>query len=147
MSKKYIIAMDLGTTGNRIFCFDDRGQPIASEYKEFTQHFPKPGWVEHDPEEIWNSIKELIPLAIKKGNLLSDDATAVGITNQRETFLIWDKYGNPLYKAISWQCKRSIEICERLKKELDTRTIDEIALQTGLIIDPYFSALLSSLQR
>lgn len=137
MGKKYIIAIDLGTTGNRVFCFDESGKPISSVYKEFTQYFPKPGWVEHDPEEIWRSIQELIPAAIKQGDLSSKDAISIGITNQRETAVLWNrKTGKPVYNAIVWQCRRTTDICNALKeKGLE----DLFRKKTGLVIDAYFS--------
>jgi glycerol kinase len=137
MSKKFIIALDLGTTGNRVFCFDESGKPLSSVYREFTQHFPKPGWVEHDPVEIWNSIRDLIPSAIEKGNLSPDDAISIGITNQRETTVLWDKKtGKPVYNAIVWQCRRTTDICNQLKE----RGLEELFREkTGLVIDAYFS--------
>ena len=137
MGKKYIIAIDQGTTGNRVYCFDENGLPISSGYKEFTQHFPKPGWVEHDALEIWNSVSNLIAEAIKKGNLKPEDAISIGITNQRETTVLWNRdTGKPVYNAIVWQCRRTSDICNDLKnaghEELFRNT-------TGLVIDAYFS--------
>jgi len=139
MSKQsYILSMDLGTTGNRVFCFDEKGVPISSAYREFRQIFPKPGWVEHDPEEIWNSVLSLIDEAIEKGNLVKDDIISIGITNQRETTVIWDsKTGKPVYNAIVWQCRRTAHICEDIKSAGMEDRIREI---TGLVVDPYFSA-------
>ncbi|PKL37802.1 MAG: glycerol kinase [Spirochaetae bacterium HGW-Spirochaetae-1] len=137
MDKKFIISIDLGTTGNRVFCFDETGHPISSEYKEFTQHFPKPGWVEHDAEEIWKSVLELIPTAIEKGGLDSRNALAIGITNQRETVVLWDKTtGKPIYNAIVWQCRRTADICNQLKNSGYEKNFRE---KTGLVIDAYFS--------
>ncbi len=138
MGRKYLIAIDLGTTGNRVFCFDETGHAISSAYKEFTQYFPKPGWVEHDPVEIWNSICELIPLALKDGNLSPSDAISIGITNQRETTVLWNRdNGKPVYNAIVWQCRRTTEICEHLvEKRYDTF----FRQKTGLVVDAYFSA-------
>jgi glycerol kinase len=137
MSKKFIISIDLGTTGNRVFCFDESGKPIASVYKELTQHFPKPGWVEHDPMEIWDSIRDLIPSAIEKGSLSPDDAISIGITNQRETTVLWNREtGKPIYNAIVWQCRRTTDICNQLReKGLE----DLFRGKTGLVIDAYFS--------
>jgi glycerol kinase len=137
MKKRYIIAIDLGTTGNRVFCFDETGIPISSAYMEFTQYFPKPGWVEHDAEEIWESISALIPKAISEGGLSPSDAIAIGITNQRETSLLWDKdTGKPIYHAIVWQCRRTAGICNELKQAGH----EEIFRNTsGLVIDAYFS--------
>ncbi len=137
MGKKYIISIDLGTTGNRVYCFDETGHPISSAYKEFTQHFPRPGYVEHDALEIWNCIKELIPAAIKEGGLSPEDALTIGITNQRETAVLWNKTtGKPVYNAIVWQCRRTTDICNQLKE----RGYESIFRQrTGLVIDAYFS--------
>ncbi len=137
MGKRYIIAIDLGTTGNRVYCFDEKGVPISSAYREFTQHFPKPGWVEHDAMEIWDSVSALIPKAIADGGLLSEDAIAIGITNQRETALLWNREtGTPIHNAIVWQCRRTTDICNELKsaghEEIFRNT-------TGLVIDAYFS--------
>lgn len=137
MGKKFILSFDLGTTGNRVFCFDEQGKPLSSAYSEFTQHFPQPGWVEHDPEEIWESLASLIPEAIKKGNLAPSDALAIGITNQRETALIWHaETGKPVYNAIVWQCRRTTPICNDLIKKGHQTTFRE---KTGLLIDAYFS--------
>ncbi|MBN1534113.1 MAG: glycerol kinase GlpK [Spirochaetes bacterium] len=137
MGKKFIIAIDLGTTGNRVYCFSDQGHAISSAYKEFTQHFPKPGWVEHDPLEIWESVSGLIPQAIAKGSLSPRDAIGIGITNQRETSLLWDKKtGKPIHNAIVWQCRRTTDICNELKEAGHEKVFRE---KTGLVIDAYFS--------
>lgn len=117
MDRKFLISIDLGTTGNRVFCFNEAGQPISNVYSEFTQHFPKAGWVEHDAEEIWESVAKLIPEAIDKGGLHPENALGIGITNQRETTVLWDKTtGKPVYHAIVWQCRRTTDICNDLKK-------------------------------
>ncbi|HQO41126.1 MAG TPA: glycerol kinase GlpK, partial [Spirochaetota bacterium] len=135
--KKYIISIDLGTTGNRVFCFDKKGRVISSVYREFTQYFPKPGWVEHDGIEIWNSIRELIPDAIKKGDLDPASAVSIGITNQRETSILWDaETGKPIHRAIVWQCRRTTDICNQLKEWGHEAKFRE---QTGLVLDAYFS--------
>ena len=137
MKKRYIIAIDLGTTGNRVFCFDETGMPLSSAYKEFTQYFPKPGWVEHDADEIWESVSALIPKAITEGGLSPSDAIAIGITNQRETSLLWDRdTGKPIYHAIVWQCRRTTDICNELKKAGHEEIFRNT---TGLVIDAYFS--------
>ncbi|HOS39531.1 MAG TPA: glycerol kinase GlpK [Spirochaetota bacterium] len=137
MGKKFIVSIDLGTTGNRVFCFDETGQPISSAYREFTQHFPRPGWVEHDAIEIWNYIKQLIPEAIQKGGLDGADAISIGITNQRETTVIWNKdTGMPIHNAIVWQCRRTTDICNTLKEQGHE---DIFRRKTGLVIDAYFS--------
>ncbi len=137
MGTRFIIAIDLGTTGNRVFCFSEQGLPISSAYREFTQHFPKPGWVEHDAEEIWDSVSALIPQAISRGSLDPSDAIAIGITNQRETSLLWDRTnGRPIHRAIVWQCRRTADICNELKKAGHEEIF---RATTGLVIDAYFS--------
>jgi len=137
MGTRFIIAIDLGTTGNRVYCFSEQGLPISSAYKEFTQHFPKPGWVEHDAEEIWDSVSALIPQAISRGSLDPSDAIAIGITNQRETSLLWDKTsGKPIHRAIVWQCRRTADICNELKQAGHETVFRNT---TGLVIDAYFS--------
>ncbi len=137
MSGKFIISLDLGTTGNRVFCFSEEGKPLSSAYSEFTQHFPKPGWVEHDAREILESIYALIPEALRKGNLRGENAAAIGITNQRETALLWDRdTGKPVYHAIVWQCRRTAGICNSLKEAGHEKTFRE---KTGLVVDAYFS--------
>ncbi len=133
----YILSIDQGTTGSRAVIYDKNGEKIASAYQEFTQYFPKPGWVEHDPEEIWESVNSSIQKALKavpKGSV-----SAIGITNQRETTVIWDKYtGKPIYNAICWQCRRTADRCDQLKKK--TGEIGFFKNRTGLTIDAYFSA-------
>lgn len=137
MERNFIIAIDLGTTGNRVFCFDESGRPISGEYREFTQLFPRAGWVEHDAEEIWRSVSELIPLAIRKGGLLPERALAIGITNQRETTVLWDRRsGRPVHNAIVWQCRRTMDICNSLKDAGHEKAFRD---KTGLVIDAYFS--------
>ncbi len=137
MDKKFLISIDLGTTGNRVYCFSEAGQPISNAYSEFTQHFPKAGWVEHDADEIWDSVAKLIPEAIEKGGLDSKNALGIGITNQRETTVLWDKTtGKPVYNAIVWQCRRTTDICNDLKERGLEKNFRE---KTGLVIDAYFS--------
>jgi glycerol kinase len=137
MGKRFILALDLGTTGNRVFCFDEKGLPVSSAYKEFTQYFPKSGWVEHDAGEIWDSVCTLIPQAISEGGLSPSDAIGIGITNQRETSLLWDKdTGKPIHRAIVWQCRRTADICNDLTKAGHGDLFRNI---TGLVIDAYFS--------
>ncbi len=137
LNQKYIIAIDHGTTGSRVFCYNEKGEVISSSYREFTQHFPKPGWVEHDPEEIWAGIKFLIQDAINKGDLSPNNAIAIGITNQRETVVLWDvKTQKPVYNAIVWQCRRTTHICDELKNKGYENLIKN---KTGLVIDAYFS--------
>jgi len=115
---KYILALDQGTTSCRSILFDKSGAAIASAQKEFTQIFPKPGWVEHNPEEIWETQIETIHEAISKAGILISDITAIGITNQRETAVIWDKFtGEPVYNAIVWQDRRTASFCDELKEQ------------------------------
>ncbi|MCB1142203.1 MAG: glycerol kinase GlpK [Leptospiraceae bacterium] len=135
--KEFIIGIDAGTTGIRAYCFDKKGKVISMAYEEFRQIFPKPGWVEHDPMEIWEKTEKLIGQAIRKGKLKAKEAVAIGITNQRETTVVFDKKsGKPVYNAIVWQCRRTSGFCNELKsKNLD----QEFQSKTGLVIDAYFS--------
>ncbi len=134
---KYILAIDQGTTGSRAVVYDKTGRKIAGAYQEFKQYFPKPGWVEHNPEEIWLSVNNSIQKALKE--LPQDSIAAIGITNQRETTIIWDKEsGKPVYNAICWQCRRTASRCEELKKHKIKRKL--FSKKTGLPIDAYFSA-------
>ena len=135
---KYIMALDSGTTSNRCILFDHSGQIRAMAQKEFTQIFPKPGWVEHNPMEIWSSQASVIAEAITSIDINGLNLAAIGITNQRETTIVWDaETGEPVYNAIVWQDRRTSEFCDCLKR--DGRT-DLIRSKTGLIIDAYFSA-------
>jgi glycerol kinase len=135
---KFILALDQGTTSSRAILFDRNGLPIASAQKEFTQYYPKPGWVEHDPEEIWSTQAGVAFEAITKAGLESSDIAAIGITNQRETTVLWNrKTGKPVYNAIVWQDRRTADYCDKLKSEGNS---SEILKKTGLIIDAYFSA-------
>ncbi len=135
--RKFIIAIDLGTTGNKVFCFDEQGKTISSSYTEFTQIFPRPGWVEHDANEIWDTVIRLIPEAIKKGELNPANAVSIGIANQRETSLLWDAdSGKPIHNAIVWQCRRTTDICNQLNERGYDKLFRE---KTGLLIDAYFS--------
>jgi len=137
MKKPFIIAIDQGTTGSRVFCYDTNGRVIISSYREFTQHFPRPSWVEHNTDEIWEGVQKLIEEAIAKSGLNPSDALGIGITNQRETTVIWDrKTGQQVHNAIVWQCRRTADICEELKKQGHTELVRS---RTGLVIDAYFS--------
>ncbi|HNE24650.1 MAG TPA: FGGY family carbohydrate kinase, partial [Leptospiraceae bacterium] len=137
MSKPFLIAIDQGTTGSRVFCFDTAGKVLSTAYREFTQHFPKPGWVEHDAMEIWTGVCSLLAEALSKGGLDAKNAAGIGITNQRETCVVWDrKTGEPIHRAIVWQCRRTADFCEELKKR---GLADEVRRKTGLVIDAYFS--------
>ena len=136
--EKYILALDPGTSSSRAIVFDKAGNTKAVAQKEFTQIFPKPGWVEHNPMEIWSSQASVIAEAITSIDINGLDIAAIGITNQRETTIVWDaETGEPVYNAIVWQDRRTSEYCDSLKKEGLT---DKIRSKTGLIIDAYFSA-------
>jgi glycerol kinase len=136
--KDFILSFDQGTTSSRAIVFNRKGLPVVSAQKEFTQIFPKPGWVEHNPEEIWSSQIGVAAEAMAKAGLKSTDIAGIGITNQRETTVVWNrKTGKPVYNAIVWQDRRTAEFCDKLKKEGQSHTILK---KTGLIIDAYFSA-------
>ena len=136
--KEYILALDQGTSSSRAILFDKAGQPKAVSQKEFTQIFPKPGWVEHNPKEIWSSQASVIAETISAEGINGSNIAAIGITNQRETTIVWDaESGEPIYNAIVWQDRRTSAYCDTLKK--DGRA-DLIRSKTGLIIDAYFSA-------
>ena len=135
--KKYILALDQGTSSSRAIIFDHDGNPLAVSQKEFTQHFPRPGWVEHDPEEIWSSQSSVMLDVLKKSGVKTSEIAAAGITNQRETTIVWDaETGKPVYNAIVWQDRRTSEYCDSLKALGLTEKIRE---KTGLLIDAYFS--------
>jgi len=134
---KYILSLDQGTTSSRAIIFDKKGQIISMAQKEFTQHFPKPGWVEHDPTEIWSTQAGVAAEAIANKSLNANHISAIGITNQRETIVVWDKTtGKPAYNAIVWQDKRTSDFCDQLKNEGKTELFKK---KTGLVIDSYFS--------
>ena len=135
---KYILALDQGTTSSRAILFDRSGAAIASAQKEFTQHFPKAGWVEHDPEDIWKSQLSVAKSALRKAKLKPGDVGAIGITNQRETTVVWDRStGKAIGNAIVWQDRRTAAVCDQLRKKKADRNIQK---KTGLILDAYFSA-------
>ncbi|HLF18951.1 MAG TPA: glycerol kinase GlpK [Candidatus Omnitrophota bacterium] len=135
MVKKYILALDQGTTGSRAFIFDGMGRIVTSHYREFKQYYPKPGWVEHDADEIWASCCEVIKGAISKAGIDKKQIAAVGITNQRETTVLWDRAtSRPLARAIVWQCRRTADICRGIARYAPT-----FKRKTGLVLDPYFS--------
>lgn len=134
---KYIMALDAGTTSNRCILFDKTGKMCSVAQREFTQYFPKPGWVEHDADEIWASQLGVAVEAMNKIGATADDIAGIGITNQRETVIVWNKNtGEPIYHAIVWQCRRTSEYCDELKAKGLTETFRE---KTGLVIDAYFS--------
>lgn len=134
---KYIMALDSGTTSNRCILFDERGEVCSVAQKEFTQIFPQPGWVEHDADEIFATQMEVARLALMNIGATAGDIAAIGITNQRETTIVWNKHtGRPVYNAIVWQCRRTAPYCDQLTVE---GLVDTIRSKTGLVIDPYFS--------
>ncbi len=135
--KKYIVALDQGTTSSRTLVLDHDANIVSVAQREFTQIYPRPGWVEHDAREIWATQSSTLTEALAKSGISSDEIAAIGITNQRETTVVWEKAtGKPVYNAIVWQCRRTTDICARLKKE---GLEDYIKENTGLVIDPYFS--------
>lgn len=134
---KYVMALDAGTTSNRCILFNEKGEICSMAQKEFTQYFPKPGWVEHDPGEIWSTQLAVARQAMNEIHASAADIAAIGITNQRETAIVWDKNtGKPVYNAIVWQCRRTSEYCDSLKEKGLTETFQK---KTGLVIDAYFS--------
>ena len=135
---KYVMALDAGTTSNRCILFDERGEICSVAQKEFTQIYPEPGWVEHDPEELWSTMLGVAVEAMQKAGACAEDIAGIGITNQRETAIVWDREtGVPVYNAIVWQCRRTSEYCDGLKERGLT---EKIRQKTGLVIDAYFSA-------
>ncbi|WP_281213648.1 glycerol kinase GlpK [Shewanella insulae] len=138
MQQKYVIALDQGTTSSRTIIFDHDANVVAISQREFSQIYPKAGWVEHDPMEIWASQSSTLIEALARAGIHSDEVAGIGITNQRETTILWDKTtGKPIYNAIVWQCRRSQPLCESLR---EAGYEDYIRQNTGLVLDPYFSA-------
>ena len=137
MSAEYILAIDQGTTGSRAFIFDSKGRVAAQSYKEFKQYYPKPGWVEHDADEIWASCVKVIKAAVAKAKINSSAIAAIGITNQRETTVLWDRRtSKPVHRAIVWQCRRTTAMCQSAGLRKHKQSIQN---KTGLVLDPYFS--------
>ena len=135
---KYILALDLGTTGNRAILFDRQGKIVGQAYKELTQHYPQPGWLEHDAIEIWQDTWSCIKQVIAETQTQPTDIAAIGLTVQRETCLLWDKTtGEPLHKAIVWQDRRTASMCNQLHSQGQAAKIEQT---TGLVLDAYFSA-------
>ncbi len=134
----YILAIDQGTTSSRAILFDARMRARETGQEEFPQHFPNSGWVEHDPTDLWRTVVTTVRAAMKKAGASAADIRAIGITNQRETTLVWDrKTGDPIYNAIVWQDRRTAEDCAALRAD----GFEEIVTaRTGLLLDPYFSA-------
>ncbi|MBF0359860.1 MAG: glycerol kinase GlpK [Oligoflexia bacterium] len=136
-NKKYILSIDQGTTSSRALLFNKHGDLVCIAQKEFTQHFPKPGWVEHDALEIFSSVEYVIAELLKKANISANEIAAIGITNQRETTVVWDKHsGNPICNAIVWQSRQTSDICDDLKQKGLNKIFRD---KTGLLIDAYFS--------
>lgn len=134
----FIMAIDQGTTGTTVSILDHGGSLVASVGQDYPQIFPKPGWVEHNPEEIWHSVVVTIQGALEKARIKGDQIAAIGITNQRETVILWDKHsGKPVHNAIVWQDRRTADVCEKLRKTKKDKMIQK---KTGLVVDPYFSA-------
>ena len=137
MTKKYVLALDQGTTSSRAILFDQTGKSVGVAQKEFTQIYPKAGWVEHDPMEIWGTQSGVAREALEKTGIRPEEIAAIGITNQRETTIVWEKAtGKPVYNAIVWQCRRTAGICDELKARGLEKHIRE---NTGLVVDAYFS--------
>lgn len=135
---KYVMALDAGTTSNRAIIFNKKGEILSVAQKEFTQHFPKPGWVEHDPTEIWSTQYGVCSEAIAKLGIDANEIEAIGITNQRETTIVWEKEtGKPVYNAIVWQCRRTADMADKLVEDGYREMIQD---KTGLVVDAYFSA-------
>src|ERR1700743_2628613 len=137
MPASYILALDQGTTSSRAILFDQAGRIRQIAQKEFRQYYPQPGWVEHDPEEIWSSQYGVLAEVLAKANCTTRDVAAIGITNQRETVIVWDRVsGKPVYPAIVWQDRRTAGFCDEVKARGLSQTIRE---RTGVVVDPYFS--------
>ncbi|MFD0769722.1 glycerol kinase GlpK [Bacillus sp. CGMCC 1.60114] len=135
--EKFILSLDQGTTSSRAILFNKEGKIVHVAQKEFTQHFPKPGWVEHNPQEIWGSILAVIASCLSEANVKPEQIASIGITNQRETTVVWEKEtGKPVYNAIVWQSRQTAEICDELKEKGYNDMVRE---KTGLLIDAYFS--------
>ena len=137
MKEGYILALDQGTTGTKVIVFDHAGRVRSRAYAEFTQHFPQAGWVEHDADEILRSCQELMAQALREAGAQPCEIRAIGITNQRETVVLWDKRtGRPVCRAVVWQDRRTAALCDELK----ARGMAELfRAKTGLVVDPYFS--------
>ncbi|MGZ3744120.1 MAG: FGGY family carbohydrate kinase, partial [Pseudobdellovibrionaceae bacterium] len=133
----YIISIDQGTTSTRTAIVNQAGGLVNQNNEDFRQIFPQPGWVEHDPEEIWNTTLNTLKKTLEQTRIPSEQIAAIGITNQRETVVVWDrKTGKPIYNAIVWQCRRTQDMCEKLKRNNKEKIVQK---KTGLVMDPYFS--------
>jgi len=135
--RRFVLALDQGTTGSRAMVVDAAGAVRGSGYVELTQHYPRPGWVEHDAEEIWTTTVRAIGEALAAARITGTEIAAIGITNQRETTVLWERAsGHPVHRAIVWQCRRTAPLCERLKADGAEPAFKR---KTGLMLDPYFS--------
>src|SRR3990167_914194 len=136
-ARRYVLALDQGTSGSTVLVVDLEGQIRGRGYAELPQHYPQPGWVEHDPEQIWRTTVEAIGQALGAARISPAEVAAVGITNQRETTILWERSsGRPIHNAIVWQCRRTAELCDRLKAD---GVEAEVRRKTGLVVDAYFS--------
>src|SRR4051794_35630384 len=136
MASSYVLAIDQGTTSTRAVVYDGHGNTAGSAAQELTQHYPRPGWVEHDPEEIWRAVAAVVPQALQAARVAAGDLAAVGLTNQRETVVVWERAsGRPVARAIVWQDRRTADFCRQHRADEDW-----IYQRTGLVLDPYFSA-------
>src|SRR2546425_11903031 len=136
-ARRYVLALDQGTPGSTALVVDPEGRVLARGYAELPQYFPHPGWVEHDPEEIWSTVERAARAALAKARVAANEIAAIGITNQRETTLVWERAtGAPIHRAIVWQCRRTAPMCDRLRADgLESLVRDK----TGLVLDAYFS--------
>ena len=135
--RKYVMALDSGTTSNRCILFNEKGEMCSTAQREFKQYFPRPGWVEHDAGEIWATQLAVAVEAMQKLNVSAEQIAAIGITNQRETTVVWDRNtGEPVYPAIVWQCRRTAKYCDALKEK---GLVEKFREKTGLVLDAYFS--------
>src|SRR5713226_8554434 len=136
-ARRYVLALDQGTTGSTALVVDPDGRVLARGYAEMPQYYPRPGWVEHDPEEIWSTISRGAASALAQAGVTGREVAAVGITNQRETAIVWERAsGKPIHRAIVWQCRRTAEMCDRLRADGVEPMVRE---RTGLVLDAYFS--------
>src|SRR5437667_6558606 len=136
-ARRYVLALDQGTTGSTALVVDPDGRVLARGYAELPQYFPRPGWVEHDPEEIWTTVERAARAALGEARIAGAEVAAIGITNQRETTIVWDRTtGAPLHRAIVWQCRRTAAVCDRLRAEGHEAMV---RARTGLVLDAYFS--------
>ncbi|MFQ5899913.1 MAG: FGGY family carbohydrate kinase, partial [Candidatus Methylomirabilia bacterium] len=136
-ARRYLLALDQGTTGSTALIVDPEGEVRGRGYAELPQYFPRPGWVEHDPEEIWQTTCRAGEAALRAAGIAGPEVAAIGITNQRETAIVWERAsGRPIHRAIVWQCRRTAALCERLRSDGLDALVRE---RTGLLIDAYFS--------